>query len=100
MAEYYNIKKLMINKEKTAILINSKPRFKEDYKEILIETGEKFDDVNQSETIKILGYQMNKRGSIDSQVAKTIGECHSKLNLADKNRNYLSTTAQALLLLL
>ena len=95
MAEYYNVQKFKINEDKTALMINSKPRFRDEYKDIKIETAENFDDVYQSEVITILGYKINKRGTMDTQIAKTVGECHSKLNLADKQRKYLCTATRA-----
>ena len=48
------------------------------------------DKLNTVQTIKVLGFLIHKRGSMDSQVSKTVGECHGKLNLAEKYKKYLS----------
>ena len=87
---YYNLSKLKLNKEKTALLISSKPKHRDTYKNIKVETNDDETDVKQQNQVKILGFITNKRGNNDCQISKIVSEISNMFNVANKNRKYMN----------
>ena len=90
LTAYYNLSKLKLNEDKTALMISSKPKHREEYKDVTIKTNEDEDDVKQQKQVKILGFLTNQRGNNDSQISKVISEVSHMFNIANKSRKYMN----------
>ena len=77
---FYKQNKLMLNPEKTNVLVVAKPTVKAEAKDIRILTDN--DDVTPKKAIKVLGWDMNECLSLDVHMNK---QKHSKELSRDNN---------------
>ena len=95
LTSFYNLSKLKLNENKTALLIASQPKHKEGYRNVVIKTKEEEDDVEQKSQVKILGFLTNNRNNNDSQISKLVSEISNMMMIANKNRRYMNDKARA-----
>ena len=69
---FYNQNKLLLNPEKTNIMIIAKPAIKSEADDIRIVTEK--EDVHPKKTIRILGWEMSAQLSMDQHQNKVIGK--------------------------
>ena len=97
LKEYHNLSRLRLNEDKTVLLITSKPKHHEKFKDVIISDEDKNITVKQCSQIKILGFLTNKRSSGDAQINKIVRETSYVLNSALKNKQYLTEKARSAL---
>ena len=71
---FFNINKLVINQDKTSLILNAHPRNRHITKDITIESNENNEDIIKSDCIKILGFLTNTKNRQDSSVNQLIGD--------------------------
>ena len=92
MIGYYNQQKLKLNQTKTNLLVVSKPKLKDAAKEVEFEV----ENDGQKETIKpvsqmkLLGWEINTRMSMDSYAIRLYSELCHKINVFNKISRFTS----------
>ena len=90
LKHYYTLNKLKINPEKTNLLIIAKPAMKERNKDIRIVTEKNEDDVYPKKQIRVLGWEMNSRLSMDSSLQKITGRIKAIMSKVKEITPYMT----------
>ena len=85
---YYNDMKLSLNPDKTNLLVISKPSLRQFTNDIRIEDDEEV--IKPKQQIRILGWLVNTRLSMDSSINATISSINSVLNSVKEIQKYMN----------
>ena len=85
---YYRISKLIINPEKTNLLMIANPTMRNRNSQLKIETES--EDVIPKKQIRILGWETNSRLSMDEHLVSTIGKIKTIMSRMKEMRTYMT----------
>ena len=85
---YYRQNKLLLNPEKTNVMIVAKPAARREADDIRLVTDT--EEVKPKKTIKILGWEMTENLSMDNHINKVIGKVKNIMARAEEFKGYMT----------